>query len=51
MAQVRGTLPAADIRRHIEELLQMPQIIEQAIKASALTEKIAERFYNRTDFL
>ncbi len=51
MAQVRGTLPPADIRRHIEELLQMPQIIEEAIKASAQTEKIAERFYNRTDFL
>ena len=29
----------------------MPQIIEQAIKASAATEKVAERFYNRTDFL
>jgi glucosamine--fructose-6-phosphate aminotransferase (isomerizing) len=51
MAQVRRTLPAADISRHISELLQMPQIIEQAIKASAATEKIAERFYNRTDFL
>ena len=51
LAQVRGTLPPADIRRHIAELLQMPQIIERAIKASAATEKIAERFYNRTDFL
>ena len=51
MAQTRGTLPPADIRRHIAELLQMPQVIEQAIKASAATEKIAERFYNRTDFL
>ena len=36
---------------HIEELLQLPQIIEQAIKASAPMEKVAERFYNRTDFL
>ena len=51
MAQVRGTLPPADIRRHIAELLKMPQIIEQALKASAATEKIAERFYNRADFL
>ena len=51
MAQARGTLPPADIRRHIAELLQMPQVIEQAIKASAATEKIAERFYNRSDFL
>jgi glucosamine--fructose-6-phosphate aminotransferase (isomerizing) len=51
LAQVRGTLTEPEIRRHIEELLQMPLIIEQAIKASAATEKVAERFYNRTDFL
>jgi glutamine---fructose-6-phosphate transaminase (isomerizing) len=51
MAQVRGTLSEVEIRRHIEELLQLPQLIEQAIKASAATERIAEKFYNRTDFL
>jgi glutamine---fructose-6-phosphate transaminase (isomerizing) len=51
IAQVRGTLTETEIRRHIEELLQMPLIIEQALKASAVTEKVAERFYNRTDFL
>jgi glucosamine--fructose-6-phosphate aminotransferase (isomerizing) len=51
MAQVRGTLAPAEIRRHIEELLHMPQILEQALKASAPMEKVAERFYNRTDFL
>ena len=51
MAQVRGTLSASEIRRHIEELLRLPQIIEQAVKASAATERIAEKFYNRTDFL
>jgi glucosamine--fructose-6-phosphate aminotransferase (isomerizing) len=51
LAQVRQTLSEADVRRHIEELLQIPQIIEQAVKASAATEKVAERFYNRTDFL
>src|SRR5687767_15700545 len=51
LAQVRGTLNTAEIRRHIGELLQMPQILEQALRASAATEKVAERFYNRTDFL
>jgi glucosamine--fructose-6-phosphate aminotransferase (isomerizing) len=51
MAQVRGTLSSAEIRHHIEELLQLPNIIEQAVKASAPMEKVAERFYNRTDFL
>jgi glucosamine--fructose-6-phosphate aminotransferase (isomerizing) len=51
MAQVRSTLSTAEVRDHIEQLLQLPQIIEQAIKASAATERIAEKFYNRTDFL
>ena len=51
MAQVRHTLDEGSIRRHIEEMLQLPQIIEQAIKASLPMEKVAERFYNRTDFL
>ena len=51
LGQVRGTLTPEQIRRHIEELLQLPQTIEQAIKASAPIEKIAEKFYNRTDFL
>jgi glucosamine--fructose-6-phosphate aminotransferase (isomerizing) len=51
MAQVRGTLSTSDIRPHIEKLLQLPQVLEQAIKASAATERIAEKFYNRTDFL
>ena len=51
MAQVRGTLTSTQIRNHIAELLQMPQTIEQTIKASAVMEKVAERFYNRSDFL
>ena len=51
MAQVRGTLDADEMRQHIEDLLHMPQILEQAIKASAPIEEVAERFYNRTDFL
>jgi glutamine---fructose-6-phosphate transaminase (isomerizing) len=29
----------------------LPHVIEQAIRASAATERIAEKFYNRTDFL
>ena len=51
VAQVRGTLTATQIRNHIAELLQMPQTLEQTIKASAAMEKVAERFYNRSDFL
>ena len=51
MAQVRAALTPTQIRNHIEELLQMPQTLEQTIKASAVMEKVAERFYNRSDFL
>ena len=51
LGQVRGTLSSSEIRRHIGELLQMPQILEQTLRAAAATEKVAERFYNRTDFL
>ena len=51
IAQARGTLAEADLRRHIEELLRLPHILEQALKASAATAKVAERFYNHTDFL
>ncbi|MBM3817695.1 MAG: glutamine--fructose-6-phosphate transaminase (isomerizing) [Acidimicrobiia bacterium] len=51
MAQARGSLAPDAIRRHIAELLQIPQVLEQAIKASAATERVAEKFYNRTDFL
>jgi glucosamine--fructose-6-phosphate aminotransferase (isomerizing) len=51
MAQVRRTTSTDDVRRHIGELLQVPQTIEQALKASAVVEKVAERFYSRTDFL
>ena len=51
LAQVRDTLAPEAIRRHIGELLKMPLILEQAIRASAAAEKIAERFHNRSDFL
>ena len=51
IAQARGTLAVPDVRRRIEELLQLPQLLERALTASAVTEKVAERFYNHTDFL
>ena len=51
LAQVREALPPDAIRRHIGELLKMPLILEQAIKASAPAEKVAERFHGRSDFL
>jgi glucosamine--fructose-6-phosphate aminotransferase (isomerizing) len=51
LAQVRDTLSPAVMRGHIEDLLHIPQIIEQAVKASAAMERVAVRFHARTDFL
>jgi glucosamine--fructose-6-phosphate aminotransferase (isomerizing) len=51
MAQVRRTLAEDDIRKQIEQLLQIPHVIEQAIKASGAIAPIAEKFSTRTDFL
>jgi glutamine---fructose-6-phosphate transaminase (isomerizing) len=51
MAQVRKTVSAQDLRSHIEDLLRIPQTIEQAIKACAPIERVAETFQSRTDFL
>ncbi len=51
LAQVRGALAPEAIRQHIADLLQIPIVVEQAIKASAVMERVAERFYNHTDFL
>jgi glutamine---fructose-6-phosphate transaminase (isomerizing) len=51
IAQARGTLTPAEMRTHIEALLQLPHIIEQAIRASAVMERVADKFYSRRDFL
>jgi glucosamine--fructose-6-phosphate aminotransferase (isomerizing) len=51
LAQLRGSLTAETLRPHITELLHLPELIEQAVKASLATEQAAKRFSNRTDFL
>ena len=51
IAQARGTLSADEMRSHIDSLLQLPHIIDQAIRASAAMERVADKFYSRRDFL
>jgi glucosamine--fructose-6-phosphate aminotransferase (isomerizing) len=51
LSEVRNTLGEADRRAHIEALMQLPQVVEQAIQAAKQTEDVAARFYNRADFL
>jgi glucosamine--fructose-6-phosphate aminotransferase (isomerizing) len=51
LAQVRESLSPEEIRNHVAELLKIPQLLERTLKASAAADKIAERFYNHSDFL
>jgi glutamine---fructose-6-phosphate transaminase (isomerizing) len=51
LASVRGTLSPEQMRVRIDELLQLPTCLDQALRVSALVDEIARRFYNRRDFL
>jgi glucosamine--fructose-6-phosphate aminotransferase (isomerizing) len=51
LAQIRGTLSPAEARPHLESLNQLPVLMEQTLKCEPLTEEIARRFYQRSDFL
>ena len=51
LAQVRGTLSPEELRAHIDALLQLPHVIDQAIRASAAMARVAEKFHSRGDFL
>ena len=51
LGQVRNRLAADDARPHIDALLKLPQLLEQALKSSSRIEEVAARFHARTDFL
>src|SRR5437868_4909340 len=51
LGQIRGTLSPADAKPHLEALTQLPMLLEQTLKCEALSEEIAKRFYQRSDFL
>jgi glutamine---fructose-6-phosphate transaminase (isomerizing) len=51
LGQIRGTLTPETARPQIESLMQLPLLLEQALKTDSLTEDIAKRFYQRSDFL
>jgi glutamine---fructose-6-phosphate transaminase (isomerizing) len=51
LGQIRGTLTADAARPHLEALTQLPLLIEQALKCDPVTEEIAKRMYQRSDFL
>src|SRR5215475_10439197 len=51
LGQARGTLSAADSQSHVGALLQLPLLLEQALKSAPAVDEIAARFHARTDFL
>jgi glutamine---fructose-6-phosphate transaminase (isomerizing) len=51
LGQIRGTLTKDDARPHLKALTQLPLLVEQALRCEPLTEDIAKRFYQRSDFL
>ncbi len=51
LAQVRGVITPDQARAEIDGLLQLPTLIDQTLRVSALVDEIARRFYNRRDFL
>ncbi|HMF62191.1 MAG TPA: glutamine--fructose-6-phosphate transaminase (isomerizing) [Vicinamibacterales bacterium] len=51
LGQIRGTLTSEAAKPHIDALIQLPLLLEQVLKCEPLTEEIARRFYQRSDFL
>jgi glutamine---fructose-6-phosphate transaminase (isomerizing) len=51
LGQVRGVLSPEASKPHIEALLTLPHLLEQALKVAPEVAEIAARFHNRTDFL
>jgi glutamine---fructose-6-phosphate transaminase (isomerizing) len=51
LAEVRRTLTDDQRRTHIEALLSLPKVLEQALQTSRQIEDVALRFHTRADFL
>ena len=51
LGQIRGTLTPEAARPHIEGLAQLPLLLEKTLGCEHITEEIAKRFYQRSDFL
>jgi glucosamine--fructose-6-phosphate aminotransferase (isomerizing) len=52
LGQIRKTLTPEAARPHVEALTQLPLLLEETLnKCASVTEEIARRFYQRSDFL
>ena len=51
LGQARGVLSLEASRPHVDALLQLPLLLEQALRIVPEVDEIAARFHTRTDFL
>ncbi len=51
LGQARGVLTPEASKPHIDALLQLPQLLEQALKTAPELEDVSARLHTRTDFL
>jgi glucosamine--fructose-6-phosphate aminotransferase (isomerizing) len=51
LGQIRGTLTPDAARPHVDGLSQLPLLLERTLACEGVTEEIAKRFYQRSDFL
>jgi glucosamine--fructose-6-phosphate aminotransferase (isomerizing) len=51
LGQVRGALSLGASKPHVDALLQLPLLLEQALKVAPEIEEVGARFHKRTDFL
>jgi glucosamine--fructose-6-phosphate aminotransferase (isomerizing) len=51
LGQVRGALSLEESKPHVDALLQLPLLLEQALKVAPEIEEVAARFQARSDFL
>jgi glutamine---fructose-6-phosphate transaminase (isomerizing) len=51
LGQIRGSLTLEASKPYIEGLMQVPLLLEHTLKCEPITEEIAKRFYQRSDFL
>jgi glucosamine--fructose-6-phosphate aminotransferase (isomerizing) len=51
LAQVRSALSLEDSKAHVDALLQLPHLLDQALKLAPELEEVTARFHTRTDFL
>ena len=51
LAQVRGSLPAAAVRRHLEDLDHLPRWLEETLQCEDVVKSVAQRFHQHRSFL